>query len=309
MELILRSHRLILAVLLAASMPVFALTLSNADPEAWRKEFTERDIKEHADLKFDIDPKLYENQFSYVNKLFLPRGTAPFPLVVILPSCGGPKAADKHLLEESIRRGYAAYILDSLRGAKTNCLARESRPVKLGRLTKDAYDLLENISKVPQIDPSRVFSVGGSLGGMVGSLLASPTIKSFTSASSLRYRANASFYGCGFFPAGVNINRPDVVSYFINDTDRPLLWLSGERDTECLVDSDAAMAKFLADRKLPIEFHLLKGATHCWDCSDMNGFSKTMKRTSGSVRVDYRYDKAITEDSISKTFEFFGSSK
>jgi len=244
MELILRSHRLILAVLLAASMPVFALTLSNADPEAWRKEFTERDIKEHADLKFDIDPKLYENQFSYVNKLFLPRGTAPFPLVVILPSCGGPKAADKHLLEESIRRGYAAYILDC-----------------------------------------------------------------FTSASSLRYRANASFYGCGFFPAGVNINRPDVVSYFINDTDRPLLWLSGERDTECLVDSDAAMAKFLADRKLPIEFHLLKGATHCWDCSDMNGFSKTMKRTSGSVRVDYRYDKAITEDSISKTFKFFESSK
>ena len=52
-----RSHRLILAVLLAASMPVFALTLSNADPEAWRKEFTERDIKEHADLRFDIDPK------------------------------------------------------------------------------------------------------------------------------------------------------------------------------------------------------------------------------------------------------------
>jgi dienelactone hydrolase len=51
----------------------------------------------------------------------------------------------------------------------------------------------------------------------------------------------------------------------------------------------------------PVEWHLYPGVTHCWDCSSLNGFTKTLPT---GTHVAYKYDKATTEDSRKRVFDF-----
>ena len=51
----------------------------------------------------------------------------------------------------------------------------------------------------------------------------------------------------------------------------------------------------------PVEWHLYAGATHCWDCSQLDGRSKIDIRGS---RVVYHYDEATTRDSAERLFAF-----
>jgi dienelactone hydrolase len=59
--------------------------------------------------------------------------------------------------------------------------------------------------------------------------------------------------------------------------------------------------KAVADKGQPIEWHVYRDATHCWDRSSMNGFSKTDFR---GVRVVYKFDKEVTEDAARRVFEY-----
>jgi dienelactone hydrolase len=50
-----------------------------------------------------------------------------------------------------------------------------------------------------------------------------------------------------------------------------------------------------------VEWHVYPEATHCWDCKNLDGFSKVDFRGS---RVVYRYDRNITSDAGRRMFEF-----
>lgn len=293
---------------LLLSFGAIAYEASDADPKYWEKFFLERDLKEHSSLQFP-SPEIYESNFNWQHKIFLPSGSGPHPLVVILPTCGGIDSSERTLLDYAIKRGYAAIVLDNHRGAKTNCMPNAQRPVKWGRMVKDLYDLSAHVSSLKEIDSKRLFTIGGSQGGMLGGLLASPGIHSFTAPNAPRYRASSSLYGCGFYPLGTFKTQVTHTAYFFNDTDRPLLWLMGSDDKECMVSDEIAMLEIFKKKGLPIQYHVYPGASHSWDHPNLNGKQKTFNYGGKTVHHTYRYDEAVTTDSYRKSFDFFDVQK
>ena len=286
---------------------VGATSPGTMSPSFWVKFFIDRgDIKAHSDLVFE-KPIVYNNDRNYINKIFLPKAEGSFPLIVVMPNCGAVDIHDRNFMKQALQRGYAAMVFDTHRGFKLNCPPQ--RKVQWGRMTKDAYDLTTFLSTQPSIDINRIYSVGGSEGGMIGGFLSSPGIKKFTAPNSPRFKANASFYGCAVFPYGTFANQTTDTPFMFNDTDRPLLWLMGDQDTECLIDEDIKIIKKFQNQKLPIEYHVYKGATHCWDCVNKNGSKKNMTRKGKTVPVIYKFDETITNESIKRTIDFFDKHK
>jgi dienelactone hydrolase len=213
-------------------------------------------------------------------------------------------------MQKAFERGYAAIVLDHHRGFRVNCGNSRDKPVKWLRMTKDAYDLATYLETLPNIDKKRIYSIGGSEGGMIGGFLSSPGIKKFTAPNAPRYRANASFYGCAVFPIGSSgPNNTKDHMYIFNDLDRPLLWLMGEADNECITKEDLQLIKDFQQLKLPIHYHLYKNATHCWDCKNKNGLRQTMYRFGFQVTVTYTFDQNVTNDSINRVLDFFDKYK
>jgi len=125
-----------------------------------------------------------------------------------------------------------------------------------------------------------------------------------------RYRANASLYGCAVFPVGSSgpQNTKDHM-YIFNDMDRPLLWLMGEADNECIIKDELQIIKDFQQIKLPIEYHLYKDTSHCWDCKAKNGSRQTMYRLGSQVTVTYTFDQNVTNDSTKRVLDFFDKYK
>jgi dienelactone hydrolase len=294
--------------LLLVSTQTFALSSADVPSSYWEKFFIERDLKEHSDLTF-TPPTVYNNNFDYVNKIFVPNGSGPFPVVVVLPDCGGVDTHYRKIMEQALQNGYASIVLDTHRGAKSNCFPPPQRPVKYGRMVKDSYDLAAYLATLPVINKNRIYSIGGSEGGMISGFLASAGIQKFTAPNSPRYRANVSLYGCGIYPKGTFRNQTAHTPYFFNDTDKPLLWLMGGADTECLVNDEIEVLKDLQSKQVPVEFHVYTDATHCWICESKNGHTKNLTYGGNSVSVTYKFDEKIRSDSISRAFSFFEKHK
>jgi dienelactone hydrolase len=50
-----------------------------------------------------------------------------------------------------------------------------------------------------------------------------------------------------------------------------------------------------------VEWHVYPETTHCWDCRQLDAFSKVDVRGN---RVTYRYNEEVTRDSARRMFEF-----
>ena len=290
---------------------VQAVNVNAMTPLYWSTAFSpENDIKEHADLVFS-KPIVYNNDTRWVNQIFLPNDKpGQFPVIVIMPDCGSVGPHNLDFMQKAFERGYAAIVLDHHRGFRINCGNSRDKPVKWFRMTKDAYDLATYLETLSNIDKKRIYSIGGSEGGMIGGFLSSPGIKKFTAPNAPRYRANASFYGCAVFPIGSSgPNNTKDHMYIFNDLDRPLLWLMGEADNECITKEDLLLIKYFQQLKLPIHYHLYKDATHCWDCKNKNGLRQTMYRFGSQVTVTYTFDQNVTNDSINRVLDFFDKYK
>jgi dienelactone hydrolase len=290
---------------------VHAVNVNSMTPSYWSTAFSpENEIKEHADLTFD-KPIIYNNDSRWVNQIFLPNDKlGPFPVVVIMPDCGSVGPHNLDFMQKAFERGYAAIVLDHHRGFRVNCGNSRDKPVKWLRMTKDAYDLAAFLVTLPNINKNRIYSTGGSEGGMIGGFLSSPGIKKFTAPNAPRYRANASLYGCAVFPVGSSgpQNTKDHM-YIFNDMDRPLLWLMGEADNECIIKDELQIIKDFQQIKLPIEYHLYKDTSHCWDCKAKNGSRQTMYRLGSQVTVTYTFDQNVTNDSTKRVLDFFDKYK
>ena len=302
---------LLIFLILFYSSKLQAVSADVMSPLYWSTVFSpEKDIKEHVDLVFD-KPVVYNNDSRWINQIFLPNDKpGPFPVVVIMPDCGSVRLHNLDFMQKAFERGYAAIVLDHHRGFRVNCGNSRDKPVKWLRMTKDAYDLAAFLVTLPNISKNRIYSIGGSEGGMIGGFLSSPGIKKFTAPDAPRYRANASLYGCAVFPVGSSgpQNTKDHM-YIFNDMDRPLLWLMGEADNECIIKDELQIIKDFQKIKLPIEYYLYKDTTHCWDCKAKNGSRQTMNRFGSQVTVLYTYDQNVTNDSTNRVLDFFDKHK
>jgi dienelactone hydrolase len=230
--------------------------------------------------------------------IYKPSGEGPFPALVILPSCGGLRSEIADWARRAVARGYVAFVVDPLaqRGLPHACVP--GSPANHYRGTKDAFQALAHLKRFAFVDSDRVGVLGFSWGAMVSLLASSQTFAELFSPER-RFAAAVGLYPlCHVDPMQ---GRP-AVDFVRPDHDRPALILLGDQDTEAPAEDCVARLKSLADKQLPVQWHVYSGATHCWDCSSLNNFSKTDFR---GVRVVYRFDRDVTEDSARRAFEYF----
>jgi len=257
-----------------------------------------------ADLEFPAQPSALISVEVPRMAVFKPDGDGPFPGLVLFHQCGGLGAGrqtNRSMLlwaRQAVARGYAVLLIDSLspRGVDTVCFGPKGG-VNFPRGVKDALQAADHLRRFAFVDKARVALAGYSWGAMVG-VLASSKRWSNTLNSGERFAAAVAFYpGCFTI-------RPQVgSSYEIvqPDIDRPLLALMGEQDNE--TPAQECVAKFEAAKTIgaPIDWHVYPQTTHCWDCRQLDNFSKLDVRGN---HITYRYNEEVTRDSARRMFEF-----
>jgi len=163
---------------------------------------------------------------SLPGELTMPRGSGPFPAVIILHGCAGigPPVARDRLLEYAswyADRGYAGLILDSFapRGVSTLCLRAGDEPTPLTRAF-DAYRALEYLAGLGSIDPRRVLLQGHSHGGATV-LTALDQITAEMASTPLRFAGGVAYYPPCAYEAG---------AYTSAEFYAPVLILIGRKD-------------------------------------------------------------------------------
>jgi dienelactone hydrolase len=77
----------------------------------------------------------------------------------------------------------------------------------------------------------------------------------------------------------------------------------GEADTETPAAECVDKLEAIKTAGAPIEWHIYPETTHCWDCEQLDGFSKIDVR---GQYVVYRFQQSVTDDSERRLFEFLG---
>ena len=228
--------------------------------------------------------------------IYKPSGDGPFAAVVILPSCGGLRTEILDWAKRTVARGYVAFVVDPItqRGPPV-CVPNS--PSNHYRGTKDAFQALLHLKRFPFVDQERIGLLGFSWGAMVGLLVSSKTFAELFSPAQ-RFVATVGLYPlCHVDPMQ---GRPSV-DFVRPDHDRPALILLADQDVEAPSADCVSLMQPLAEKGLPIDWYIYKGATHCWDCRSMDNHAKTDFR---GVRVVYKFDKELTEDSAKRVFEY-----
>lgn len=259
------------------------------------------------DLQFPAQPVALSSIDRPQMALFKPEGAGPFPALVLMHQCGGlgarkPNESMLTWAKEAVARGYVALLVDSLgpRGVDTVCYGPKGG-ILFARGVKDAMQAAEHLQKFDFVDRKRIALAGYSWGAMVG-VLASSARWSGNAVPGLRFAATVAFY-----PGCFTIRPPTVAAYEIvqPDIDRPLLVLMGQQDTETPAEECVAKLGTAKAAGAPVEWHVYPQATHCWDCRQLDGFSKTDVRGNSVV---YRYGADDTADSLQRMFQFLDRS-
>jgi len=258
------------------------------------------------DLELPAEPA-YLGMFSGPKlALYKPDGPGPFPALVILHQCGGLRSSsgtwqNMAILEwakEAVSRGYVVLVLDSLgpRHVDSVCYGA-SGGVNFPRGVRDALQGADHLGKLPFVDRDRIAFVGFSWGAMVG-LLSSGAAWGYSLTPGRRFRAVVAFYpGC--FEIRPPAGRP--YSAVQSDIDTPVLVLMGDLDTETPPQECISRLESLRAAGKTVDWHVYEGATHCWDCQNLDRFRKTDFR--GNV-VEYRYNRDVSKDSADRLFGF-----
>ena len=75
----------------------------------------------------------------------------------------------------------------------------------------------------------------------------------------------------------------------------------GELDNETPAGECVEKLKAAKAAGAPVEWHVYPETTHCWDCRQLDNFSKV---DMCGNRVTYRYSEDVTRDSARRMFEF-----
>lgn len=258
-----------------------------------------------ADLAFPQEPSSFSFLSAPGMAIYKPEGQGPFPAIVLLHQCGGLSGrrwqndAMLQWAKDAVAQGYVAFLVDYMgpRGIDTLC-SGPRKGMNFFRGTKDAFQAGMHLQKLDFVDKSRIGVAGYSWGAMLALFASSRTFAQALAPGPV-FRAAVAFY-----PGCFRLTPPAAEPYETVQPDiaTPLLALLGEADTEtpaaeCVEKLGAAKAA-----GAPVEWHLYPGTTHCWDCRNLDGFSKIDARGN---RVLYRYDAGVTADSAKRMFDFF----
>lgn len=254
-------------------------------------------LNAHPPLKFASEGQTLGFFSSLSNNVFLPEGKGPYPAVVLVHHCGGVLQYSRERAKDFLAAGFAVLILDSLspRGQKT-C---RSGIVSSERVLKDAYDALAHLHTMQNIDSSRIYVTGGSLGSMTATWAASPEVAALMQ-SKYRFRASAGWYSNCVYRHAPNL---PALRLLRKDIDKPVLLLMAGKDYEMPPEPDCTpLLKELTSQAKPVGWHLYPNAHHTWDSREQDGHVWT---NAFGVSTTYRYSEPITVDAMRRTIEFF----
>lgn len=224
------------------------------------------------------------------------KGEGPFPAVVLTPTCGGVGTdAFRNRLKDMLDAGYLVLAPESYepRGQK-DC---RNGAVGAVAVVRDTLDALAHLHTLPQVDKTRIYQVGYSMGSLVAAALAGPAVTSYFN-SPHRFRASVGWYGSCGFQGGPNA----PVSHFLRgETDRPVLLLMSEGDRETPIRPFCfPLLEQLKAQGRPVEWHVYgDDVTHAWDADP--GYTFT---TGFGETIRTRYSAEATADATRRTLEF-----
>lgn len=256
----------------------------------------DRFIKPFEPLKFATEVKTLSLFSSLGNAIFKPEGEGPFPSIVVTHSCGGVDVPQlRERMKELLNAGYLVLMLDSFK-------PRGQKDCRNGVITnplvwRDVVDALAHLHTLKEVDESRIYQVGYSMGSFSAAALSSPSVNAYFN-SPHRFRASVGWYGsCGY-----QTNPGARASHFLRaDTDRPVLLLMADADKEASIRPFCfPLLEELKAAGKPVDWHIYGDrTTHAWDMR--SGY--TMTNGWGEMVVN-NYDAKATDDATQRTLEF-----
>jgi dienelactone hydrolase len=193
--------------------------------------------------------------------LALPPGArSPVPAVVIMEGLGGLIQPREFAYARKLAgRGYAALVVDSFgsRGAAHLSHPRRALTVTESMILGDAFGALQFLSRHPRIDPTRIFVMGFSYGGMVSVLTAYESLRSLYVEGEERFAGHVSYYGCSV----ARLAEPEA-------TGAPVLMMLGEKDRNVSPERCEQIAADLRAAGAPADVVVYHDTYHQWDGED-----------------------------------------
>ena len=125
-------------------------------------------------------------------ELSKPKGKGPFPAIVLLPNCGGPKTHEFSKLWPKFLNdlGYVTLNVDHFTPRNRSTCTKSFRPT-LKYITQDAYGALDYLAGLPEVDRTRIGVLGSSRGAMAINWFAG---QRKSTSQGLNFRAAISLY-------------------------------------------------------------------------------------------------------------------
>jgi dienelactone hydrolase len=217
--------------------------------------------------------------------VFRPKGSGPFPGVVLLHACSGIRANDSKWAEWLANLGYVAILPDSLSPRQVSTFCGGDRLTVRSRAL-DGLGALAYLRSQPDVIPNKIAVMGWSHGGAATLVSASARFINATNPAGGGYQAAIAFYpGCEAFQDG--------------NLATPLLMLMGSTDdwdppARCVERGTA-----LQSAGTPVEWKVYKGAMHTFDEPGPNREVRISGRT-----YHLGYDRNAAKDAYDQVQRF-----
>lgn len=190
--------------------------------------------------------------------LYRPKGSGPFPALVLLHTCAGLREHVFDWAEKLVAEGYVALAVDSFspRGIRTCGPGRPGHAA----VAADAFGALVYLRSLPFVDRDRVGVMGWSFGA-TAALMAGSELGAFLQPPEGGFRAAVAFY-------------PYCTGY-LGDETVPLLLLLGELDDWTPASDCVARAEELRQEGQTVVWKVYPGAYHSFDEAELRRYSGT----------------------------------
>jgi dienelactone hydrolase len=208
---------------------------------------------------------------SLTAELYTPRGTGPFPAVILMHGCGGIGPNVKEWAVWLRHEGYAAFVLDSFGGRGLKRLCAGSAQLTGRMRAPDVFAAAAYLKTLPQIDARRIAAIGYSHGGWT-LLTSASTERQYPDVS---IRAFILFYpSCGGFT-----KLPGST---------PILMLLGGKDDWAPAAPCEALAKSAAAEGRSVTAVVYPEARHHFDGAEVRRLTIVADARGGrGATVDY----------------------